>query len=119
MQESIRSSLWPLPPLVHPVPASVPSLRIGWCESPSDPSFLHAPPPPPRSLLLTRPSKMKLYLRREVAEYSYKRWGSEDGLAAEKARRDALKYDRSLARTKVMGRTGCRWMRGQNAGYEY
>ncbi|CAM9299270.1 unnamed protein product [Ectocarpus fasciculatus] len=45
-------------------------------------------------------TKMKLYLRREVAEYSFKRWGSEDGLAAERRRRESLKYDRSLARTK-------------------
>ncbi|CAN0465962.1 unnamed protein product [Ectocarpus sp. 12 AP-2014] len=43
---------------------------------------------------------MKLYLRREVVGYSYKRWGSEDGLAAERRRRESLKYDRSLARTK-------------------
>ncbi|CAN0544255.1 unnamed protein product, partial [Ectocarpus sp. 8 AP-2014] len=43
---------------------------------------------------------MKLYLRREVVAYSYKRWGSEDGLAAERRRRESLKYDRSLARTK-------------------
>ncbi|CBJ26398.1 conserved unknown protein [Ectocarpus siliculosus] len=45
-------------------------------------------------------TKMKLYLRREVVAYSYKRWGSEDGLAAERRRRESLKYDRSLARTK-------------------
>lgn len=45
--------------------------------------------------------QMKLFLRRDVASYSYKRWGGEDGLAAEKNRRDELKYDRSLARTKV------------------
>ncbi|CAM9330305.1 unnamed protein product [Ectocarpus sp. 12 AP-2014] len=45
-------------------------------------------------------TKMKLYLRREVVGYSYKRWGSEDGLAAERRRRESLKYDRSLARTK-------------------
>lgn len=45
--------------------------------------------------------QMKLYLRRDVASYSYKRWGGEDGLAEEKSRRDGLKYDRSLARTKV------------------
>ncbi|CAM9465963.1 unnamed protein product [Ectocarpus sp. 12 AP-2014] len=45
-------------------------------------------------------TKMKLYLRREVVAYSYKRWGSEDGLAAERRRRESLKYDRSLARTQ-------------------
>ncbi|CAM9136450.1 unnamed protein product [Ectocarpus sp. 4 AP-2014] len=45
-------------------------------------------------------TKMKLFLRREVVAYSYKRWGSEDGLAAERRRRESLKYDRSLARTK-------------------
>ncbi|CAM9390502.1 unnamed protein product [Laminaria digitata] len=49
---------------------------------------------------------MKLYLRRDVASYSYKRWGGEDGLAAEKSRRDELKYDRSLARTKDIFKRG-------------
>ncbi|CAM9324968.1 unnamed protein product [Pylaiella littoralis] len=47
-------------------------------------------------------TKMKLYLRRDVAGYSYKRWGNEEGLAAEKHRRDSLKYDRTLARTQGM-----------------
>lgn len=45
--------------------------------------------------------QMKLYLRRDVAAYSYKRWGSEDGLEEERNRRDSLKFDRSLSRTKV------------------
>lgn len=44
---------------------------------------------------------MKLYLRRDVMGYSYKRWGDEAGLEAERRRRDALKFDRSLAKTKV------------------
>lgn len=46
-------------------------------------------------------TQMKLYLRRDVAEYSLKRWGGEDGVAAERRRRDSVKFDRSLARTKV------------------
>lgn len=50
---------------------------------------------------LTPLPQMKLYLRRDVAGYSYKRWGNEEGLAAEKHRRDSLKYDRTLARTQV------------------
>lgn len=50
---------------------------------------------------------MKLYLRREVMSYSYKRWGGPSGLEAERERREALKYDRSLTRTKVSGRLPC------------
>eukprot|EP00903_Cladosiphon_okamuranus_P015146 g14005.t1 len=45
-------------------------------------------------------TKMKLYLRRDVAAYSHKRWGSEEGLAEERTRRELLKFDRSLSRTK-------------------
>ena len=47
-----------------------------------------------------------------MASYSYKRWGGEDGLAEEKRRRDELKFDRSLARTKVrqlLARTRSCW----------
>lgn len=46
-------------------------------------------------------AQMKLYLRRDVAAYSYRRWGSEEGLEEERSRRDSLKFDRSLSRTKV------------------
>eukprot|EP00123_Amoebidium_parasiticum_P004007 comp15303_c0_seq1/m.12135 comp15303_c0_seq1/g.12135 ORF comp15303_c0_seq1/g.12135 comp15303_c0_seq1/m.12135 type:complete len:286 (-) comp15303_c0_seq1:331-1188(-) len=43
-------------------------------------------------------SAMKLYLRLQVEELSFKRWGSEDGLDAEIARREAEKRRHKQAR---------------------
>jgi len=43
---------------------------------------------------------MKLYLVKHAREASYKRWKDEEGLEKEKARREAKKYDRDLAKSQ-------------------
>ncbi|CAM9441049.1 unnamed protein product [Choristocarpus tenellus] len=45
-------------------------------------------------------TKMKLFLRKQVLEYSHKRWKGAEGLQAEVERREELKWNRAVARTK-------------------
>ncbi|CAN0453858.1 unnamed protein product, partial [Discosporangium mesarthrocarpum] len=45
-------------------------------------------------------TKMKLFLKKHVLEYSHKRWGGVEGLERERKRREELKWNRAVARTK-------------------
>lgn len=42
---------------------------------------------------------MKLYLRKQVRERSYRRWGGSEGLAAEREKREARQWEGALRRT--------------------
>jgi len=54
---------------------------------------------------------MKQFLRKQVRDQSYERWKDEDGLRAEKTRRDKLKYERDLAKAQAVALAA-----GQSAG---
>ena len=54
---------------------------------------------------------MKQFLRKQVRDQSYERWKDEEGLRAEKTRRDKLKYERDLAKAQAVALAA-----GQGAG---
>ena len=48
----------------------------------------------------TQWTAMKLYLRRQLRECAHERWGGEEGLATERARRRQAQWDKAKKKTR-------------------